>query len=214
MLVNDMEALKPTNFPYALPEKYGRIILTQEVAPGVYYVSAVQHEEHPRIAREYLVVREDVEFISAEAKQYGVRVGKEPVLLTYDMEEPTSGFQIIKYEIMRYKLLHGLRCEEDIYGVALYAMDTYPEYFGRIPAPTNTPWGRMTRYRETETGVFWIETEQMKECIAVYYPIWDSECPEEKKEKAVFNWYEGSCSVSGYAFYEAKPEKECSKQDL
>ena len=194
----------PGRFPFQLPEEYGTCVAAAEEADGVYYISMRQGEEKPYRRREYYVVCEATSVISQEAKAHGKELRSSVPLRLYDLENPESGYMIISFELSRHRKLHGQREEELLY-LARSAMEHHPDYFGRIPAPTLTPWGQMLRYRELALGIFEIETEQLKRCIAISYTIWDTLCSDEARSLA---WSVsatiplGSTSEMGYAFYQ------------
>ncbi len=43
--------------------------------------------------------------------------------------------------------------------------------------PIYTPNGFTVRYQTLENGIYWIETDECKEILAVCYPIWYAELP-------------------------------------
>ena len=57
--------------------------------------------------------------------------------------------------------------------IALDGMEERPEYFGVLPAPTETPCGHTARCKTLMNGVFWLQTDCAETALAVAYPIWD-----------------------------------------
>lgn len=49
----------------------------------------------------------------------------------------------------------------------------YPDYFGRYPVPFYTPWGCTTRHKIISNGLYWLETEQCRQGLAVACPKYD-----------------------------------------
>lgn len=49
----------------------------------------------------------------------------------------------------------------------------YPKYFGRYLVPCQTPWGCTIRHRVLSSGLFWLETEQFRQGLAVAFPKYD-----------------------------------------
>lgn len=189
-----------------LPEDLGEIVSISEECPKVYYVATQDEEQHTLIAKEYYIVCEDTPVISRKAKQYGMAIGDELKYYVYDLGEPHSGHAIIHYEISRYRLQQGqpLIEDESLLSIARHAMELHPEYFGTYPAPLVTPIGYMTRSIKMIDGIFWVETDQGKEALAVSYPIWSGDLSDFTKEQVIENSVQAQKqreSSLGYAFY-------------
>jgi hypothetical protein len=157
------------SFPYRLPDELGEIVRAQEECPGVYYVSLQSNDRYT----EYYVVLVDAGAISQQAKSYGQEIPGN--LLLYNLEVPGSGRSIIDYEIRRYQVRNSIPVEQGdtLLTLARYGAEDHPEYFGAIPPPLETPWGCMTRHRKLTDGVFWLETDQGRECLAVCGTLWE-----------------------------------------
>lgn len=86
----------------------------------------------------------------------------------------------VEYEVLRYKTKRGLPLPEGktLQEAALYGMELLPNYFGAFPVPSLTPWGRTLRHCPLDNGVYWVETEQCVEVLAVCWPIWETELPD------------------------------------
>lgn len=84
------------------------------------------------------------------------------------------------YEILKYETTHGLPLPEgeSLRDAALYGMELCPDYFGTYPVPPQTPWGFTLRHRPLDNGIYWMETDQCAEVLAVSYPIWTVELSE------------------------------------
>ena len=44
-----------------------------------------------------------------------------------------------------------------------------------LPVPAVTPWGYTTRHRALENRIYWIETDQCEEVLALCHPVWEIE---------------------------------------
>ena len=119
----------------------------------------------------YLVL--DSAHISKEAKKYGTPLENGQGLV-FSLEQEGSGAKIIEYEIFKYRVLHHLPLpgNETLHGCAIYAAELYPEYFGMLPVPALTPWGYTTRHCALASGIYWVETDQCEEVLAVSHPVW------------------------------------------
>lgn len=84
----------------------------------------------------------------------------------------TNGHRIVRYELYKYRLQHGLPLPEQsaLRDTAVYGMELHPEYFGPYPVPLHTPRGNTVRHKRLLNGVYWIETDQCRELLAVCYP--------------------------------------------
>ena len=203
--MNRKEKLSPDNFPFILPVELGDVKMAMEEIPNVFYISLVREDDIvPGMTREYYVVPADSPLISREAGKYGQRISGDPELILYSFDDPQSGHYIIAYEIEKYRVQHQLEPGEGILAASRFAAEYHPEYFGNFPAPLETPWGQMTRYRELDGGVFWLETETAAEGIAICYPVWDGDCSDYVKKLAAFterDTEQGIDKTLGYAFY-------------
>lgn len=161
----------------AVEERFGEVIDSEEQCPGVYYLSCREDDGVP--LTELLVVERSCPHISDVVKAYGENLNEK--LLVYDYNDLYSGKQLVTYEALRYRTLHGLPPidGETLLSVAACAADAYPEYFGPIPAPVVTPRGYMTRYLTLANGIFAVETNTGARLIAIAGIIWSIELSED-----------------------------------
>lgn len=158
-----------------LAYELGEIHRWEEECPGVYYLAVLPDTAN---AEEYYIVLEDAS-ISQEVRAMGRPLQSAPVL-TYRLDSEDGAYTAVKYEVLKYLTLHGLPLPEDssLLDAALFGAERCPNYFGAYPVPLCTPWGRTLRHRPLDNGVYWIETEQCVEVLAVCYPVWDGELSE------------------------------------
>lgn len=158
-----------------LAYELGEIHRWEEECPGVYYLAVLPDTAN---AEEYYIVLEDAS-ISQEVRAMGRPLQSTPVL-TYRLDSEDGAYTAVKYEVLKYLTLHGLPLPEDssLLDAALFGAELCPNYFGAYPVPLCTPWGRTLRHRPLDNGVYWIETEQCVEVLAVCYPVWDGELSE------------------------------------
>jgi len=158
-----------------LSYELGEILRWEKECLGVYYLS-VRPEDG--IGREYYAVFEDAP-VSREARAMGRRLKSVPALV-YPMGLEDGPQLAVKYEVFRYKIKHGFPLPEgdSLREAALYGMELCPEYFGTYPVPPVTPWGYTLRHRPLDSGIYWIETDQCVEVLAVCHPVWATELSE------------------------------------
>ena len=159
-----------------LEDVFEEVAETEELCPGVYYVSA----KAGGFWNEYYIAEAGTPGLSAPAKRLGKPLAGHPGLLVYSLETPDSGYMAAEYEILRYRVRNGLPLSEyeSLASVAVYGMVTTPEYFGEYPPPRVTPRGLTLRYRRLINGLYVIETERAELLVAACYPIWKSELPQ------------------------------------
>ena len=89
----------------------------------------------------------------------------------------SSGWRIVEYEVSKYDLtVKGIPVPEYMFrDMSLHAMELHPEYFGTFPVPFHTPCGYTLRYRTLDNGIYWPETSEGTEWLAVCFPIWNAE---------------------------------------
>lgn len=182
----------------ALADELGTIILTEQMCSGVYYLTAKHDEE--AFAAEYYAVA-DTPVISPEAKEHGRRISG---WWLFSMQDDTSGWRIIDYELGRYRVKNHLPQEESLHDIALDAAAYHPEYFGAYPVPFYTSRGYTTRYWTLANGIYWLETDQCEEVLAVCYPIWNAELSrlaEKIGEQAAYDKTQGIHETLGYIFF-------------
>lgn len=157
----------------------GEIYRWEEECPGVYYLAVLLDAAN---AEEYYIVLEDGP-ISQEARAMG-RPLQSAAVLAYLLNSEDGAHTAVKYEVLKYLTLRGLPLPESssLLDTALFGMERRPDYFGAYPVPFLTPWGRTLRHRPLDNGVYWIETEQCLEVLALCYPVWDGELSEGLSE--------------------------------
>ena len=164
-----------TDFPAseALETAIGGIRDAEEECPGVWYVSTYGGGE--RSGTEFYVVEKDTDAASAEAKAYGTAIPGCSEYLLYPMDAERQVRKVIQYEIRRHRMRRSVSEEdrESLREIALDGMEECPEYFGTFPPPETTPYGRLVRYKILVNGVFWLQTDLLKNAMAVAYPVWD-----------------------------------------
>ena len=163
--------LDGTDLPADVSE-LGELLSSELECPGVYYLATKPEVNYSLFPTEYYLELDNAP-ISKEARGYGTPLenGQGRV---FSLEQEGSGAKIIEYEIYKYRVLHHLPLPENetLHGCAVYAAELYPEYFGMLPVPTLTPWGYTTRHRVLASGIYWIETDQCVEVLAVSHPAW------------------------------------------
>ena len=197
--MNDNKSGAGTEFPEALEAEIGEIRRTEQEYPGVWYVSTGGDGE--RDGTEFYVVDRDTDSIPNEAKAYGAAVPDCPQYLLYPMEYENRVRKIIQYEALRYRMKNGVSDadRESLREIALDGMEERPEYFGALPAPTETPYGHTARYKTLTNGVFWLQTDCAETALAVAYPVWYDIFSPYVMEKA-----QGDADGFSYLFF---PEK-------
>lgn len=162
-----------------LAYELGEIHRWEEECPGVYYLAAIPDADNPE---EYYIVLENAP-ISQEARAIG-RPLKSSSALAYLLDSEDGAHTAVKYEVLKYLTAHGLPLPEgsSLRDTSLFGMERRPDYFGAYPVPFLTPWGRTLRHRPLDNGVYWIETEQCLEVLALCYPVWDGELSEGLSE--------------------------------
>lgn len=187
----------------------GEVYDLEAEAPGVYYCTA--READKAVYTECYLVEAESEVISVPAKNYGVPLRNCQELLSYDLNEPDSGYQIIQYELAMYRhrcaptpeLLRELR------SAAVFGAQEYPEYFGEQPAPMDTPRGRTLRSAQIWNGVWCLETDQGEHMLAFSYPIWTAELSwmaQGLGEQTAQDQAEGIDNTFGYLFFPAEED--------
>ena len=152
-----------------LEEDLGEICLVNEKVSGIYYLTARQDGEP--FAGEYYAVT-DTPIISRQVRAYGRRISD---LWLFSMQDDASGWRIIDYELGKYRVKNHLPQEQTLHDIALDAAEYHPEYFGAYPIPLHTPRGYTTRHWTLANGIYWLETDQCEEVLAVCYPLWTAE---------------------------------------
>ena len=159
------------NLPIDVSE-LGELQSAKQECPGVYYFVMKPEDQFGLFSKEYYLVLENAP-ISSEARRYGKPFQNDQCLL-FALGEDNSGDKIVEYEIYRYRVANHLPLPEgeSLHGCAVYGAEIYPEYFGMPPVPALTPWGYTTRHHVLDSGIYWIETDQCEEVLAVAHPAW------------------------------------------
>lgn len=183
-----------------LEPEIGTINSCEEICPGVYFIIA--KEETSILAKEYYAVLETAEIFS-KVKAYGQ---EKMHLRLYSVDTPRSGWRIVAYEAGMYLTRKGLPLwlHEPLYNFTVAAMEYHPEYFGEYPVPLCTPHGYTLRHRALENGIYWIETDQGEDVLAVCYPVWDAELSKavlQMSEQTDADRQKGIHQTLGYLFF-------------
>ncbi len=175
------------DLPFELDEdRWGRLHEAREECPGVYYLCTAPREGEGLGRELYVVTRAAVPaVISPEVIVHGIKAGDVWVFVYTGAE---SIYNLVKYEILRYRTRCGLPIEEadgSLYCAAVYCAEYFPWYFGGTIPPRSTPYGLTVRVKKAGEGVFFLETDQCRWVLAVSFPIWDSELSEAAKRLGV-----------------------------
>ena len=185
----------------ALIVEIGPINRISQECPGIYYLIAGQDGEP--VAAEYYAVA-DMSIISRQAKEYGKRISD---WWLFSMQDDASGWRIIDYELGKYRVKNHLPQEQTLHDIALDAAEYHPEYFGAYPVPLHTPRGYTTRHWTLANGIYWLETDQCEEVLAVCYPLWTAELSvavERLGEQTEHDKAQGIHKPLGYIFFPAQ----------
>lgn len=171
-----------SRLPFQIDEEvWGEIVNVEEACPDVYYI--VTRREGRLLGRELFAVSKDYngDIISKEALSYGVESNN---ALLFEAEAEGSGWELIDYEVERYKVKHGIPLDPDadLYSTAIYGTEKYPEYFGGYIPPRYTPYGLTTRVKVIVNGIFFLETDQCLWLFALCQPIWSIDLSEHLQE--------------------------------
>ena len=162
------------SFPYeGIEVDLGEITAWEQFCGDIYRVTAICPDN--LLPDEYYIFPADTQVLSATAKAYGSSLPSHPELLSVIHGVTGSGSTVIHYEVLRYLTQNNLpfpEGEDDFHVVAVYGMESNPEYFGAYPAPLITPHGYTLRYKPILNGMFALETEQGDRIVAIAYPIW------------------------------------------
>lgn len=153
----------------------------------------------------YYVVMEFAAVFAAVSK-YGRQF---PGLRLYPVSEDAGGWRIVEYELAKYQMtrspeLLSEEAEQEFHRTALFAAGYHPEYFGEYPVPIRTPRGYTLRHRKLENGVYWLETSQCEELLAVCYPIWNTEFTSIARvigEPTEYDSIQGYDKTMGYLYF-------------
>lgn len=187
---------------HLLAQELGPIVEREEQCPGVYYLAVESKDGESRFATEFYLVFDNAP-ISQEVRAMGTALETVPAL-SYPIDTYENARWAVHYEILRYKTKQGLPLPEGegLQDTALYGMERCPSYFGTYPVPFVTPWGYTLRHRRLDNGIYWIETDQCVEVLAVCNPVWDTELSDGALSIAQRLEYEGAM---GYRYF-TKPD--------
>lgn len=152
-----------------LENKIGLIQEEDELCPGVYHLVAKNDDE--LLSRDYYAVMEK-SIIPLEARSYGKKISG---LWLFPMTGDSEEYKIIQYEVAKYRTQNNLPVDEPLRSTAFFAAQSFPEYFGTFPVPLHTPRGCTVRHLILNNGIYWLETDQCEEVLAVCYPVWSTE---------------------------------------
>lgn len=158
------------NYLPVLEEETGEILKASEFSPGVYCIDALREGD---FLREYFVVLDGAP-MAKKVQSYGKKMDG---FRLFANEDDSSGWRIVQYEISKYNIaVKGKPVPEHMFrDMSLHAMELHPEYFGAFPIPFHTPHGYTLRHRTLANGIYWLETSEGKELLAVCFPIWNAE---------------------------------------
>lgn len=179
----------------------GSINRIAQECPGIYYLIARQ--DGKPVAEEYYAVA-DTSIISRQAKEYGKRISD---WWLFSMQDDASGWRIIDYELGKYRVKNHLPQEQTLHDIAQDVAEYHPEYFGAYPVPLHTPRGYTTRHWTLANGIYWLETDQCEEVLAVCYPLWTAElstAAERLGEQTEHDKAQGIHQTLGYIFFPAQ----------
>lgn len=161
-----------TTIPFDIESDVGEIRESENLCPGVYYVSA--HDPATGLPHEYYIAQKSKAPLSEQAQIYGTPMESGDDLLMFSLDEEKGGGIVVKYEVERFRAQNGMPLldDEPVLVTAEFGREHYPEYFGDYPAPPMTPCGATTRYKRLAAGVFVLETDSFERMIAVCHPVW------------------------------------------
>ncbi len=179
----------------------GSTVEKEQLCPGIYFLSARNEDE--RLAREYYAVMEK-SAIPQKAKSYG---RKFPDLWLFSLDDGSEEYKIIKFEVAYYRARNHLPLEEPLRTTAFFAAQSFPDYFGAFPVPLQTPRGYTIRHWILDNGIYWLETDQCEEVLAVCYPVWSTELSDLTASLGEQTEYDKAHNIEdtlGYIFFPLK----------
>ena len=181
-----------------LENELGPIAEKEQVCPGVYFLSVKDDDE--LLSREYYAVMEE-SLIPLKAKSYGRKLSG---LWLFSLTDGGEEHKIIEYEVAKYRTQNHLPLDEPLRVTAFFAAQSFPDYFGVFPVPLQTPRGCTTRHWILDNGIYWIETDQCEEVLAVCYPVWSSELSNVAEKLGEQTEYDKTHNIEntlGYIFF-------------
>ena len=184
-----------------LTDKIGSIEEVEELCLGVHYVTAKREDD--LLSGEYYVVKEK-SAVPQAAKSYGQKISG---LRLFSITDGGEEYKIIQYEVAKYRAQNNLPLDEPLRATAFFAAQSFPEYFGAFPVPLHTPRGCTIRHWVMDNGIYWLETDQCEEILAVCYPVWSTELSglvEKLGEQTEYDRTHDIEETLGYIFFPAK----------
>lgn len=194
-------------FPYDVTDELGEVQSYEEVYPGIYFISCIPKGDG-ELCSEYYVIRKETTAISAGVRKMGRQLAGNPDLLAYALEDVAGGQKIIEYESSKLRVMRSLPLPEGVTlrSLAMDGMEVNPEYFGTYPVPSRTPWGYTLRHKAIDNGVYWIETDQCCQILALGYILHD-ELSDTARNLGVLesrDKEDGLENTMGYLFFSQK----------
>ena len=174
--------------------------------PGVYYIAASCGPS--RVADEYYVVDDDTSIISQTAKRYGRRLHwslRGSCSMTGMINRAAAALLNMRLQNTDTGIIFLTRLAPRCMTLRYITWNTIRstlEHTQRRSAPL---YGYTTRYQALINGVFWIETDQCKEVLAVCYPMWNGDFSDGVMELGVTvetDEQVGMDTSLGYLFFE------------
>ena len=184
-----------------LEDELGSIIEKEQICPGVYLLTARNEDE--LLSRDYYAVTEN-SVIPQDARTYGKKISD---LWLFPTTGDSEEYKIIQYEIAKYRAQNNLPLDEPLRATAFFAAQSFPEYFGAFPVPLHTPRGCTIRHWSMDNGIYWLETDQCEEVLAVSYPVWSTELSDFTASLGEQTEYDKAHDIEktlGYIFFPAK----------
>ena len=181
-----------------LENELGPIAEQEQVCPGTYFLSAKNDDE--LLPRDYYAVMEKSP-IPLKAKSYGRKLSG---LWLFSLNDGSEAYKIIQYEVAKYRTQNQLPQDEPLRATAYFAAQSFLDYFGAFPVPLQTPRGFTTRHWILDNGIYWLETDQCEEVLAVSYPVWSSELSNVAEKLGEQTEYDKAHNIEntlGYIFF-------------
>lgn len=191
--------MKLDDYLPALEEEIGPAANIEEWCPGVFYIEI---DQGGVFMKEYFVVLDEAP-MAVKVRNYGKKMDG---LRLFAQDDDSSGWRIVQYEVSKYSFtVKGKHLPEELFqDMSLHAMELHPEYFGTFPVPYHTPCGCTLRHRTLDNGVYWLETSQCKELLAVCFPVWNAELSPASASLAKLLTWDAAIGVEkamGYIFF-------------
>ena len=184
-----------------LENELGPITEKELLCPGIYFLSAKKEDEP--LYKDYYVVMEESP-IPIKAKAYGRKLSG---LWLFSLNDGREEYKIIKFEVAYYRARNHLPLDEPLRATAFFAAQSFPDYFGAFPVPVHTPRGVTVRNWVLDNGIYWLETDQCEEVLAVCYPVWSTELSDLTAAMGEQTEYDKAHDIEetlGYIFFPLK----------